>query len=85
MSVMWGVRGTKRDSVRPPHVVIIVQNLPVPMDRRVWLEAQALVAAGYRVSVVCPKGVDPSLAIQQYKLSATKEWFRTWLLPWGNK
>ncbi len=36
-------------------------------------------------SVVCPKGVDPSLAIQQYKLSATKEWFRTWLLPWGNK
>jgi fumarate reductase iron-sulfur subunit len=36
-------------------------------------------------SVVCPKGVDPSLAIQQYKLSATKEWFKTWLLPWGNK
>jgi fumarate reductase iron-sulfur subunit len=36
-------------------------------------------------SVVCPKGVDPSLAIQQYKLTATKEWFKTWLLPWGNK
>ena len=36
-------------------------------------------------SVVCPKGVDPSLAIQQYKLSATKEWFKTWLLPWGSK
>jgi glycosyltransferase involved in cell wall biosynthesis len=39
-----------------PHVVIIVQNLPVPLDRRVWLECQALVAAGYGVSVVCPKG-----------------------------
>ena len=42
-------------------VLIIVQNLPVPFDRRVWLECQALVAAGYRVSVVCPKGKgDPS-------------------------
>lgn len=36
-------------------------------------------------SVVCPKGVDPSLAIQQYKLTATKEWFKSFLLPWGNK
>jgi fumarate reductase iron-sulfur subunit len=36
-------------------------------------------------SEVCPKGVDPSLAIQQYKISATKDWFKTWLMPWGNK
>lgn len=41
-----------------PHVLIIVQNLPVPLDRRVWLECQALVARGYRVSVICPKGPD---------------------------
>ncbi len=42
-------------------VLIIVQNLPVPFDRRVWLECQALVAAGYQVAVVCPKGRgDPS-------------------------
>lgn len=41
-------------------VLIIVQNLPVPFDRRVWLECQALVSAGYRVAVVCPKGTgDP--------------------------
>ena len=39
-----------------PHVLIIVQNLPVPLDRRVWLECQALVAEGYEVSVICPKG-----------------------------
>ena len=39
-----------------PHVLIIIQNLPVPFDRRVWLECKALRAAGYRVSVVCPKG-----------------------------
>jgi glycosyltransferase involved in cell wall biosynthesis len=28
----------------------------VPFDRRVWLECQALVGAGYDVSVVCPQG-----------------------------
>ena len=36
-------------------VLIIVQNLPVPFDRRVWMEATALQRAGYRVSVICPK------------------------------
>jgi len=41
---------------RAPRVLIIVQNLPVPLDRRVWLECQALTAAGYRVSVICPRG-----------------------------
>jgi glycosyltransferase involved in cell wall biosynthesis len=39
-------------------ILIIVQNLPVPFDRRVWLECQALTSAGYQVSVVCPKGRD---------------------------
>jgi glycosyltransferase involved in cell wall biosynthesis len=39
-------------------VLIVVQNLPVPFDRRVWLECQALVSAGHRVTVVCPKGED---------------------------
>jgi hypothetical protein len=37
-------------------VLIIVQNLPVAVDRRVWLECQALVHAGYGVTVICPKG-----------------------------
>ena len=45
-------------------VLIIVQNLPVPFDRRVWLECQALVSAGYRVAVVCPKGrADPAYEV----------------------
>jgi glycosyltransferase involved in cell wall biosynthesis len=45
-------------------VLIIVQNLPVPFDRRVWLECQALTAAGYRVAVVCPKGKnDPAYQV----------------------
>jgi glycosyltransferase involved in cell wall biosynthesis len=45
-------------------ILIIVQNLPVPFDRRVWLECQALTSAGYQVSVVCPKGDgDPSFHV----------------------
>jgi glycosyltransferase involved in cell wall biosynthesis len=40
---------------RKPAVCIIVENLPVPVDRRVWQEARALQEAGYRVSVICPK------------------------------
>ncbi|MFH8251582.1 glycosyltransferase family 4 protein [Microbacterium sp. B2969] len=45
-------------------VLIIVQNLPVPLDRRVWLECQALTAQGYEVSVICPKGPgDPSFEV----------------------
>ncbi len=35
-------------------VLIIVENLPVPFDRRVWLEATTLQKAGYQVSVICP-------------------------------
>ena len=34
--------------------VIIVENLPVPFDRRVWQEALALRKAGWQVSVICP-------------------------------
>ena len=37
-----------------PSCVIIVENLPVPFDRRVWQEAQALHGAGWEVSVICP-------------------------------
>jgi glycosyltransferase involved in cell wall biosynthesis len=45
-------------------LLIIVQNLPVPFDRRVWLECQALVSEGYEVAVVCPMGDgDPSYAV----------------------
>ncbi len=37
-------------------VLIVVENLPVPFDRRVWMEARTLAAAGARVSVICPTG-----------------------------
>jgi glycosyltransferase involved in cell wall biosynthesis len=34
---------------------IVVQNLPVPFDRRVWLEATTLAKAGWEVSVISPQ------------------------------
>jgi glycosyltransferase involved in cell wall biosynthesis len=36
--------------------LIIVENLTVPLDRRVWQEATALRDAGYVVSIICPVG-----------------------------
>ena len=41
---------------RGKKVLIIVENLPLPFDRRVWMEANTLVEAGYQVSIICPKG-----------------------------
>ena len=37
-------------------VLILVENLPSPFDRRVWQEAGALRDAGYTVSIICPTG-----------------------------
>jgi len=37
-------------------VLILVENLPSPFDRRVWQEATALRDAGWTVSIVCPTG-----------------------------
>jgi glycosyltransferase involved in cell wall biosynthesis len=43
-------------SIRRRRILMIVENLPVPFDRRVWAEAQSLRKAGYEVSVICPRG-----------------------------
>lgn len=36
-------------------VLIIVENLPVPFDSRVWKEALSLHESGYQVTVLCPR------------------------------
>ena len=41
--------------MKKPAILIIVENLPVPMDRRVWQECLALRDAGYEVVVICPR------------------------------
>ena len=37
-------------------ILIIVENLPVPFDKRVWKEAASLQQSGYEVTVLCPRG-----------------------------
>lgn len=59
-----GAAGISRELARFGHstplagkrILIIVENLPLPFDRRVWQEARTLVAAGATVSVICPVG-----------------------------
>lgn len=58
-------------------VLILVENLPVPFDRRVWMEATTLKEAGYQVSIICPRGTYPLLrekldgiSIYRYPLSS---------------
>lgn len=57
-------------------VLIIIENLPAPFDRRVWQEASTLRDAGYAVSIACPTGkgyekryeVIDGIPIYRYKL-----------------
>ena len=44
-----------KDSAGKPCILILVENLPVPLDRRVWQESCALRDAGYEVVVICPR------------------------------
>ena len=44
------------DKANKRKVLIVVENLPVPFDTRVWQEATTLAQNGYDVSVICPKG-----------------------------
>ena len=48
--------GSGQRNRRGPRVLILVENLSVPFDRRVWQESRALSEAGYRVEVICPRG-----------------------------
>ena len=50
-----GTIGVSGQGGRRQRVLILVQNLPVPFDRRVWQEALALTNAGYEVHIVCPR------------------------------
>ena len=45
-----------KEKQRARRVLIIVENLPSPFDRRVWQEASTLKKNGYEVSIICPTG-----------------------------
>jgi glycosyltransferase involved in cell wall biosynthesis len=50
---------------KPKRILIFVENLPVPFDRRVWMESTTLKAAGYEVSVICPMGKNYTEAYEE--------------------
>lgn len=65
----------------PGRALILVENLSVPFDRRVWQECLALTDAGYEVAVVCPQGTSQDrepyaridgVEIHRYPLTAAK-------------
>ena len=59
---------------------MVVEDLPVPFDRRVWQEATTLVRAGYSVTVICPAGLGyeaeselfEGVHIRRYRLPRTR-------------
>ncbi|MFO7755909.1 MAG: glycosyltransferase family 4 protein [Bacteroidales bacterium] len=44
----------ERKGKKDKHILFIVENLPVPFDRRVWQEASTLKSDGKQVSIICP-------------------------------
>ncbi len=90
--MMFKASKTTRRSRR---VLIVVENLPARRDRRVWRECQALVSAGYGVSVISPRApggpaFEEIEGIRSYtypappearsKLSFVYEYFYSWLM-----
>ncbi len=58
-------RHVARSRTTGRRVLIIVENLPCPFDRRVWQEARTLAGAGYVVSIICPKAPGYEGAFEQ--------------------
>jgi len=56
MNIQTPIEPLQRCASNGRKVLIIVQNLPVPFDRRVWQEATELKGNGYQVSIICPVG-----------------------------
>lgn len=50
---------------RRRHILILVENLSVPFDRRVWQESRALTDAGFEVTVICPTGADRDFLLEE--------------------
>jgi glycosyltransferase involved in cell wall biosynthesis len=72
-------------------VLIIIENLPAPFDRRVWQEATTLRDAGYGVVIACPTGkgftkryeVVENIPIYRYPLPAEGKGVLGYLLEYS--
>jgi glycosyltransferase involved in cell wall biosynthesis len=86
-----------RNEARAPgvpgrRVLIIIENLPAPFDRRVWQEATTLQANGYTVSIICPTGkgyeshqeVIDGVAIYRYDLRTEGEGAAGYLVEYAS-
>jgi glycosyltransferase involved in cell wall biosynthesis len=81
----WG-----KSMKKVPKVLMLVENLPVPGDPRVWAEATALREAGVGLSIICPKGLkyDEShiciegIHIYRYQLPTHTGRFRGYLVEY---
>ncbi len=69
-------RDAQPAATKPRRLLIIVENLPVPFDRRVWSEATALARNGYEVSVICPTGKN---ATASYEVIEGIHIYRHWM------
>ncbi len=73
-------------------VLIIVENLPCPFDRRVWQEATTLRNYGAKVSIICPTGkgyekkfeIIDDIAIYRHKLVCEADGALGYLLEYGS-
>jgi glycosyltransferase involved in cell wall biosynthesis len=76
---------------RARRVLMIVENLPSPFDRRVWQEATTLTQAGYQISIICPVGpgcekrfeVIDGIEIHRHPLPLEAEGALGYLLEYG--
>jgi glycosyltransferase involved in cell wall biosynthesis len=72
-------------------ILILVENLPSPFDRRVWQEANALREAGHTVSIICPTGKGyekkfeeiSGIAIYRYDLPLEAEGAKGYAIEYG--
>src|SRR5262245_14540609 len=66
------VEEVKATSASRGRTLILVENLSVPFDRRVWQEARSLQAAGFVVSIICPRGekqdTEPHVVIDEVEI-----------------
>ena len=89
---MTRVARTKLGAPQPrKRVLILVENLPSPFDRRVWQEATTLQENGYEVSIICPTGpgcekrfeVINCIHIHRYRLPIEAEGARGYVLEYA--
>lgn len=78
--------------VTMPKILMLVENLPVPADPRVWAEATTLQQRGCQVSIICPKGCShdqesyvclDNIHIYRYRLPTLKSKFLAYLAEYS--